>query len=89
MAYARIRELQVEYVQYRDGSAAGGVKNGGAGVVVTFGDPEEVTVVDTLLKRGSARTSSNNEEHTAMHVALDWIGDHCTEDTHVAIVTDS
>ena len=89
LAYARIRELQVEYVLYSDGSAAGGVENGGAGVVVTFGDPEDPTVVDTLMKRGSALTSSYNEEHTAMHVALDWIGDHCTEDTRVAIVTDS
>ena len=79
LAYARIRELAVDYVLYSDGSAAGGVEKGGAGVVVTFGDPEQPTVVTTLMKKGSALTCSYHEEHTAMHVALDWVEEHCTQ----------
>lgn len=89
LSYARIRELDADYILYSDGSAAGGVEKGGAGVVVTFGDPESLTVVDTLMKRGSVLTSSYNEEHTAMHIALDWVEAHCVQETKVAIVTDS
>ena len=89
LSYARIRELDSTYVLYSDGSASGGVKQGGAGVVVTFGDPESPTVVDTLMRRGSALTCSYNEEYTAMHLALDWIEEHCTTESRVTVVTDS
>ena len=89
LAYARIRELDAEYVIYSDGSADAGVKDGGAGAVVTFGDPEKPTVIDTLTKKGSALTSSYSEEHAAMHLALDWIEEHCKQGTRVAIATDS
>ena len=89
LSYARICDIDAEYVLYSDGSAAGGVEQGGAGVAVTFGDPENPTVIDTLTKRGSTLTCSYNEEETAMHMAVDWIDDHCITDTRVAIITDS
>ena len=89
LSYARIRAIDAEYVLYSDGSASAGVSEGGAGVVVTFGNPEDPVVIDTLTKRGSALTSSYNEESTAMDIALDWISEHCSPDTRVAIVTDS
>ena len=88
-SYARIREINADYILYSDGSAEGGVEQGGAGVVVTTGDPEDPTVIDTLAKRGSTLTCSYNEEETAMHMAVDWIDDHCITDTRVAIITDS
>ena len=56
---------------------------------MTFGDPEQPTVVTTLMKKGSELTCSYHEEHTAMHVALDWDEEHCTQETRVAIATDS
>ena len=87
LAYARIRELDAEYILYSDGLAAGGVEDGGAGVVVMFGDPESPTVIDTMMKRGSALRSSYNEEHTAIHIALDWIEEYCVQESKVAIVT--
>jgi ribonuclease HI len=89
LSYVAIRGLEAEYVLYSDGSASGGTDKGGAGVVVTFGDPESPTVVDTLMKRGSILISSYSEEYTAMHLALDWVDEHCLPETSVAIVTDS
>jgi ribonuclease HI len=89
LSYKRIRELAADYTIYSDGSASAGVRDGGAGVVITVGDPENPTVVDTLMKKGSVITCSFNEEATAMDVALDWIEEHCVESTRVAICTDS
>ena len=48
LSYKRIRELAAEYVIYNDGSEAEGTLEGGAGVVVTFGEPDDPNVVDTL-----------------------------------------
>ena len=39
LAYAKLRELNADYVIYSDGSADGGTEKGGAGVVATFGEP--------------------------------------------------
>ena len=89
LAYTRIRELNADLTLYSDGSADGGVKNGGAGVVITSGDPENPTLVETLMKRGSALTSSYAEEHTAMHLAVNWVVKNCTPDTSILIATDS
>ena len=89
LSYKRIRELAADYTIYSDGSASAGVRDGGAGVVITFGDPGDPTVVDTLTKKGSKITCSFNEEATAMDMALDWIEDHCSGSTRVAICTDS
>ena len=84
-AYTRLRDLNADYVLYSDGSADGGVENGGAGVVVTFGDPTS----PTLTKKGSNLTSSYGEEFTAMEMALDWVEEHCSDTTMVVIATDS
>ena len=89
LSYKRIREIAAEYVIYSDGSAAEGTLEGGAGVVVTFGEPDDPTVVDTLMKRGSAITCSFSEEATALEMSLDWIKEHCVAETKVAICTDS
>ena len=71
LAYARLRELNADYVIYSDGSADGGTEKGGAGVVVTIGEPEDPHVVTTMMKKGSILTSSYGEESTAMHMALE------------------
>ena len=89
MAYARLRELNPDYAIYSDGSADGGTEKGGAGVVVTIGEPEEPHVVSTMMKKGSVLTSSYGEERTAMHMALDWVEEHCSDRNTVVIATDS
>ena len=89
LSYAAILALEADLVLYSDGSASNGTDKGGAGVVVTYGNAESPIVIDTLMKRGSILTSSYNEEHTAMHLALDWIDDNCLPEEVIAIVTDS
>ena len=89
LAYARLRELNADYVIYSDGSADGGTEKGGAGVVVTIGEPEDPHVVTTMMKKGSILTSSYGEERTAMHMALDWVEEHCSDSSTVVVATDS
>ena len=89
LVYKRIRELNANYIIYSDGSASGGVANGGAAAIVTLGDPESPTIIDTLKKRGSPITCSFAEEVTAMHLATDWVIQHCSKGDHVLVCTDS
>ena len=73
------REHKADLVIYTDGSATDGVKNGGAAAILTRGDPalpaHMCGVVHTLQCRGSAFTSSFEEKHEAMKLALNWLAD--------------
>ena len=89
LAYSRLSELNAEYTIYSDGLAEGGVNNGGAGAVVTTGDPRSPIVTTTLMRRGSRLTSSYEEEVTAMHLALEWINEQYKKPTKVTLATDS
>ena len=62
--------------------------DGGAGVVVTRGDPDNFVTLQTLTVKGAALTSSYEEEMSAMYRALTWIHDDCL-DEKVLICTDS
>ncbi len=53
---------------YTDGSATAGTKDGGAGVIVTRGDPVDPTILHQSHLRGAAFTSPFAEE--AMQLAL-------------------
>jgi ribonuclease HI len=72
-------------VIYTDGS---GTSDGGAGVVVTCGDPADPQITQTIAVKGAPRTSSYEEEVCAMNTALEYIRANCQED-QVTICTDS
>ena len=50
-AYRQIVELNTEITIYSDGSADGGLKNGGSAAVITTGDPHDPTVIATSKKK--------------------------------------
>ncbi len=87
-ASARAREVGTDYTIYTDGSAEEGTFRGGAGAVVTTGDPNSPEVVATLLVRGAHLTCSYDEECRAMGMALEWVA-RLPADKTVAIFTDS
>ena len=89
LSYDRIRDIEADYIIYSDGSAAGGVEDGGAGAVITTGDPESPMVICSLMRRGSRLTCSYAEEVSAMHLAMDWVETNCSHDAKVLVVTDS
>ncbi len=66
-----IRHLNARLIIYTDGSATAGTLKGGAGMVVTEGDPANPTTLLTKQKRGAAFTSSYDEEKAAMRMALE------------------
>ncbi len=67
-----IRCLVGQLTVYTDGSASAGTKDGGAGVIVTCGDPAAPTILHQSHPRGAGFTSSFAEEAAAMQVAMEW-----------------
>ncbi len=57
-----IRRLDGQLTVYTDGSVSAGTKDGGAGVIVTRGDPADPTILHQCHLRGAAFTSSFAEE---------------------------
>ncbi len=47
--------------------------NGGAGMLVTEGDPANPTTLLRKQQRGAAITSSYDEEKAAMRMTLEWL----------------
>ena len=86
-ALAQINSYRADYVIYTDGSAEGGMYEGGAAAVVTKGQSEEPERIDTVVKKGSFFTCSYGEEWLALELALNWIETKC--DGPTVIVTDS
>ena len=89
LAYARLRKFSSNFLIYSDGSAEEGVNNGGAGVVLTTGDPEASQIIATLMRRGSVLPAPMKKEATTMSIALDWIQEHCAATAVFVIATDS
>ena len=84
-----IRRQEADIVIYTDGSmASDGMRNVSAAVVVSQGDPALPEVICTERHRGSAYTSSFEEEREAMKMALNWLIDRHHSGT-VLICTDS
>ncbi len=69
-----------------DGSATAGTISGGAGLVVTEGDPANPTTLLTKQQRRAAITLAGNEEKVAMRMALEWL---LPSHADAAICTDS
>ena len=88
-AMKRTREIGADYNIYTDGSATAGTVRGGAGVVITTGDPLEPNVVFRIKRRGAPYTCSYEEELRALEMAVGWVDDNCRPDQRVAIFTDS
>ena len=86
-AYARIVQLNTDIVVYTDGSASGGLTEGGAAAVITEGDPRHPDVIDKRQQRGAYHTCSYSEEEDAMGLALDWLEEHLPQSAQ--IITDS
>jgi ribonuclease HI len=84
-----IREALVDWVLYTDGSASEGTTNGGAGLVVTTGDPSEPLTVYSEKIRGRRLTSSYEEEREAMLAAASWLRDNNGPRSKALICTDS
>ncbi len=81
-----IHLLAGQLTAYTDGSASAGTKDGGAGVIVTCGDPAD----PTILHRSHLRsfTSSYADEAAAMKLALEWATANHPENS-LTICTDS
>ncbi len=67
-----IRLLDGQLTIYTDGSTSAGTKDGGAGVIVTRGDPADPTILHQSHVPGTAFTSSFAEEAATMQLALEW-----------------
>ena len=72
-ALNRSHELDAVYNIYTDGSATAGTLNGGAGVVITTGQPSCPTVINSIKQTGALFTSSYEEEKRALEMAIEWI----------------
>ena len=88
-ALRRISEIGARFNIYSDGSAREGTKNGGAGVVITTGDPSRPTIVETIKILGAPLTCSFEEERRAIQRAVEWIEEHLSNSDSAAIFTDS
>ena len=72
-AYDAINKENPAYTIYTDGSAAGGLTEGGSAVILTTGPPDALTIVHTIRTRGAKHTSSYEEELAAMEDAASLI----------------
>ena len=72
---ARINSFKADFVIYSDGSATAGCSNGGAAAIVTRGVAESPVVLQELIAKGAAFTSSYEEELNAASMAVEWIAD--------------
>ena len=88
LTLSTISEHKAEVTIYTDGSAEEGTSNGGSGMVVTTGPPENPTIIDTIKTRGRPHTSSFEEELEAMRTACSWLHSH-PQYWRVLVCTDS
>jgi ribonuclease HI len=72
---------------YTDGSAVGGISDGGSAAVATSGDALNPLVLQIRRRRGALRTNSYETEVAALSLALDWCEQ--VEDGPALICTDS
>ncbi len=77
-----IRLQASQLTVYTDSSATAGTKDGGAGVIVTRGDPANPTILHRSDLRGAVFTSSFAEEVAAMQLALEWATANHHQPTH-------
>ena len=89
-ALVRMRRWDdVDVCVYTDGSADGGVRLGGAGVVVTKGDAECPEVIEERLRAAGVVTSSYQAELCALWEAMRWLGENSMLWKRAMVVSDS
>jgi ribonuclease HI len=88
-ALARIEEVSPDITVYTDGSASGGIRDGGSAAVITRGPGENPLPMHIIRSKGAEETSSYEEELQAMEDAVQWIAEECGEESLVMICTDS
>ena len=88
-AEKRTIAIGADFNIYTDGSASGGLIDGGAGVVVTRGNPTSPRVVKTIRRRGASFTCSYEEEKRALEEAVHWLQTGVPQNSSVAMFTDS
>ena len=74
---------------YTDGSADAGTKEGGAAAIITSGPAFLPVLVDKILTRGAAFTSSFEEELWAANSAAKWCQEFQAPSDHILVATDS
>ena len=57
-------------IWHTDGSVTDGIRNGGAAMVATTGDPAYPVIIHSEERSGAAFTSSFNEEKEVMSMAV-------------------
>ncbi len=73
MCLQTTRDLAIQLIVYIDRSTTAGARNGGAGVIVTCGDPVDPAILHRRYLRGAAFVrSSFAEEAAAMQFAMEW-----------------
>ena len=80
---------QVDLTLYTDGSAAEGVRCGGAGVVVTKGSAEKPERVCLLKCAAGTVTSSYQAELCALREAMKWLKENVSAWESVVVASDS
>ena len=70
---------------YTDGSTSGGLLDGGAGVVVTRGNPTSPKVVKTIRQRDACFTCSYEDENRALEEAVHWLQTRVPQNFSVAV----
>ena len=88
-AHQQLATINADVVIYTDGSASGGLTKGGAAAVITTGTTDDPTIVTTLKRKGAPATSSYEEEHVAMLMAIEYTQSAVDAASKVCIVTDS
>ena len=88
-AMSQLRSFNPTRILYTDGSASAGTRDGGAGLVCTIGDPADLRVTESLMRKGSKFTTSFEEEGSAMELASMIIANTCSATDTVVIATDS
>ena len=71
-AHQQLATINADVIIYTDGSASGGLTKGGAAAVITTGTTDDPTIVTTLKRKGAPATSSYEEEHVAMLMAIEY-----------------
>ena len=78
------------FIIYTDGSAEGGLRNGGSAAVITSGSPSNPNLIATIKAKGSKLTSSYETEVTALLLVAKWIeGQGARPEGHILICSDS
>ena len=75
---------------YMDGSALAGMEDGGCGVIMKIGDPEDLNIINDFNGVGRKFTSYYAEERAALEHTFKWLVSHDDEPSRVALIcTDS